>query len=530
MTNLSKILRFYILLSAITLAAISVASGQVLDKNVPQGENVVQNIVTEETNLTNREAAINVEIDRRFNELRSKILDDKSTRLDRWLIVVIIFLTVFGLFQHTKIKNYTKKFIRYDEKFIRYDEELQDYKREAKSSVAIINKYKEDVVENATGNQGRGNISTEEVDTSKEHSSKAKKHTDDSEPPLPEDANTNTEPFKQGGTIKKEIEQWQTVAKEKEISDPEVAADAWFFVGFLFQFEDPTTSNQLSNQNAFDAYTNALRINPNHVKSYFNRGNVNANLGNHENAIRDYVSAIKIQPTAKLENDGENINMLRDLYFNSGNSYTRLGIPDYVNAIVNYDLSLANAIQSIPNHRGNIYYNRGNDKFCVGDYSGAVEDYKEAISCGTFLRDSWFNQGNSEINLGNYERALKSYDESIKVDENYKNAHSNRIVAKVALGRIDEALSDINQLIQSKSSRAGDDVISTPIISNWQIIRGNRGRKKLDGNVPDIELTLTGNVGNIGMFGGVAPSGDPRYLSGGEGFPGSPGFTLRIAI
>ena len=506
-TNLYKTLRVYIFLSAITFIAVSMASTEVSDKNVPQ------DTVTEETDLANREAVISVEMSRLFNELRSEVLDDKSTELNRWLAFIAIVLTVFAIIIPVFGFLGYKKFERYEEDAKRYLDVIKGHEKKALASV--------------DGMRGADNTSIERGDTSKEHSAKIREITDDTKKTLPEKATTGTKSFQQDGGIKNEIKYWQAIAKEKEINNPKVAADTWFLVGFLYQLEDPTTTNQLSNKNALEAYTNTIRLNPNHAASYFNRGNVNANLGDHENALKDYDCSIKIIIKRGHADNPRLTHMLCRLYFNSGNSYTRLGIFGYANAIDNYESSFNHAIIAYLIYRGYIRYNRGNAKFCVEDYSSAIEDYKEAILCGTNLRGSWFNQGNAEMKLGDYEKALKSYDESIKADANHKDAYSNRIVAKIALGRIGEALSDIAKLKNSEFGKAKDGVTQMAI-GNIRIFLGNRARKELDGSIRSIELALVGNMGSIGMFGGVAPSGDARYLPGGNGFPGSPGFLLKI--
>ena len=42
-------------------------------------------------------APVEVEIQSRFNELRGELLDDRAAYIDRWLSVVAIVLTFFGL-------------------------------------------------------------------------------------------------------------------------------------------------------------------------------------------------------------------------------------------------------------------------------------------------------------------------------------------------------------------------------------------------------------------------------------------------
>ena len=470
MINFSKILRFYIFLSAITFAAVSAASTEVSDENVPQ------DIVTEETNLTDREAAINVKIDRRFNEIRSEVLDDKASIVSWWLFVIAIVLTFFAIV--IPIASYFgyKKF--------------EDIKEKAEENLDQIRKIKKDVVvlretakDHLAGMQGMGNESTVKVDTSEKTIGAIARTKNDPDASVLNNKIANALLLQRKAKNKDAIEEWRNIVRLTEDNNSDIAVNAWFSIGYLFQLENITGKNQSNNENALDAYTKAIRLNRSHVESYYNRGNLHTENKRYEDAIRDYTFAI---------------------------THT----------------AVSTAIDL-----GVIYFNRGNANFFIENYFDAIEDYRYAISCidGINLRNSWYNLGNAEIKLGSYEKALESYDESIKVDVNYKNAHSNRIVAKAELGYVDEALSGIEQLTQSQSSRTEDDVLSTLII-NGQIIRGNLVRKKLDGGAPYIELAVVGNVGNIGMFGGVRPPGNVRYLPGGKGFPGSPGFSLRIAI
>ena len=46
---------------------------------------------------TDTAAATEVEIQRRFNELRSELLDERSDSVGRWLAVTAILVTVFGV-------------------------------------------------------------------------------------------------------------------------------------------------------------------------------------------------------------------------------------------------------------------------------------------------------------------------------------------------------------------------------------------------------------------------------------------------
>ena len=470
MINLSKILCFYILLSIGIFVVTTTANSATPDENAPQ------DIGTKETNLTtveakaNAEADINVEIDRRVTELRNEFLDDKADSVSWWLAVIAIVLTFFGLIIPIfGIFGYIK---------------FKDLAKEAKQYLAEIKKDAKKAADYTAGLQGEDNKSPRAPDTAEEDSSKVQEHAKDTEESLPAKAL----PLQKDRTAN---ELRQTITKDTVESNPDKAASTWFQVGFLYQLEDPTTTNQENNKNALDAYTHAIRLNPKYIEAYFNRGNVNAYLGKHRKSIEDYASAIEIIVSPKSNNQGY-IGILKKLYFNSGNSCTQINPPYYSNAIANYDSSLTSTIPSDSHNRGIIYYNRGNAKFRIGNYSDAAEDYKKATLCEAVMRDSWYNLGNAQVKLREYEKALTCYEYSIGFDANFKNAHTNHSMVENA-SRMDES-------------------------SFLDMIQGRNTARR--------ELPFGGNSGSIGMYAGVSPPNEDRYLPGGKGLPGDSGFLL----
>ncbi|WP_424945732.1 tetratricopeptide repeat protein [Candidatus Spongiihabitans sp.] len=512
MIQLSKILRYCILLSAITFVFVPTASSEVLS------ENMMQSAVIENPSSTNTKRAIDNELRSELLELRSELLDNRADTITWWLEVALVIIAFFaivipvvsffaGLFSYRKFQDFKKEATEILEETKKIKDEVAVLKEGAEEDRRKIAEERKNAAQYNT--QGGDGKDAQEIKNAPEES------------PLDKDS-TRDLLSQQIEKSKDTIEQRKATAKAAEESNPEAAADTWFSVGYLFQLKKPTAADHSNNQNALDAYTNAIRLNPNHVEVYFNRGNVNADLGKYENAIRDYTGFIERQPASESGNAQGKITMSRNAHFNRGNACAELQPPNYGEAIVNYNIALDHAIYSTISERGMIYYNQGNAKFSIENYSGAVEDYDNAISCGTYLRDSWFNRGNAEAKLINLEDALKSYDESIKVDANYRPAYSNRAVVKFVLGRVDESLSDINQLAQSEPSGVGDNAIQVAI-NNGQIIQGSLGRKRLNKKTVDVSLEVIGNVGNIGMFGGT-------NLPGGKGFAGWPGFSLTVKI
>ena len=494
MINLSKILRFYILLSVGTLVISTTASSATPDENAPQ------DIVTEETNLTNVEAdtnaetdtnvetAIIVEIDRRVTELRNEFLDDKADSVNwwlesvsLWLAVIAIFFTIFALivpiFSYFGYQKYE------DSRKI-----IEKHVKDAEQHLDTIKKHKKEIADYTAGMPGKDNKPVTAPDTPEKDGSKVQEHTNDVEVLLPAKVDTKVLPVQEDRTAN---ELRQTITKDMEESNPGTVASTWFYVGFLYQLEDSTTTNQLNNHNALDAYTQAIRLNPNYVEAYFNRGNANAYLSEHRKAIEDYDSAIQIILSSKSDYY-KSTNTLHKLYFNSGNSCTQLRPPNYSNAIANYDLSLANTTSSNSYNHGIVYYNRGNAKFRIENYSDAAEDYRQATLCKRIMRDSLYNLGNAEVKLGDFNKASICYRESVELDANFRYASTN--------GRmVDNA---------HKQSKGG-----------FFDMLPNR-------NTAHHELLFHGNSGSIGMYGGFSPPSETRPLPGGKGFPGDSGFLL----
>jgi tetratricopeptide (TPR) repeat protein len=77
---------------------------------------------------------------------------------------------------------------------------------------------------------------------------------------------------------------------------------------------------------AIAAYTDAIRLDPNHAMAYMNRANAYDNKGNFDMALADYDQAIRITPNNPL------------IYFNRGLAYAHK--EDYVQARKDWEEAL----------------------------------------------------------------------------------------------------------------------------------------------------------------------------------------------
>ena len=205
----------------------------------------------------------------RFNELRRELLDDRAAYIDRWLSVVAIVLTFFGLF--VVVGGYLgfKRFREIESEANRHLEEIVNIR--AKSDVILQSLNAETVADNPE----EAKQTVENVQNNPEAS------------PL-DKAVARAVYLQNQDRVKDATEKWRAVAHIAEESDNDLAARAWFSVGYLIK--DDKLEEKIS------AYDKAIRLKPNNTATYNNRGAAKAKLKQFDEAIEDYDEAIRLNP------------------------------------------------------------------------------------------------------------------------------------------------------------------------------------------------------------------------------------------
>jgi tetratricopeptide (TPR) repeat protein len=162
---------------------------------------------------------------------------------------------------------------------------------------------------------------------------------------------------------------------------------------------------------------------------YINRGDEKDDLGRYEEAIKDYDTAISLNPNDALT------------YNNRGLAKDKQG--RYQEAIKDYDT----AISLNPNHAF-AYNNRGGAQCDLGRYQEAIEDYDTAIRLIPNFAAAYNNRGNAECDLGRYQESIKDYDEAIRLNPNHADAYNDRGLAKAEQGIYPEAIKDYDEAIK----------------------------------------------------------------------------------
>ncbi len=287
-----------------------------------------------------------VEIQRHFNELRGELLDKRAVSIDRWLSVIAIVLTFFGVV--VAVAGYIG--------FTRF----REIETEAKNSAMTATKHAEDakhLVDEIKKNRDTSakmiqEITAKTVADRPEEAKQAAADVDENpRASLIDKAIVQAIFLQQQGKRDEAIEKWRAVAHVAEESDNYIAAGAWFSVGYLIQEEKP--------EEGISAYNQAISLNPDYAEAYNNRGAAKTALGQHAEAIADYDEAIRLKRDyAKA-------------YNNRGVAKIALG--QRAEAIADYD----EAIRLKPDY-AEAYYHRGVAKGTLDRIDEARQDYEKS--------------------------------------------------------------------------------------------------------------------------------------------------------
>ena len=183
--------------------------------------------------------ATEVEIQRRFNELRRELLDDRADTINWWLAAAAIFLTLIGVV--TPIVGGIAAYIGFNrfrsveaearqgvEQARKYVEEIRKHREQSEEDTQRIRESLQQAIkENEIIQYYRNIDSAEEIeravqeDRDRPHASRLDR------------AIARAYSLQDEGRIEEAIEKWRAIAYVAEGIDNELAAQAWFSVGYL---------------------------------------------------------------------------------------------------------------------------------------------------------------------------------------------------------------------------------------------------------------------------------------------------------
>ncbi|WP_193199446.1 tetratricopeptide repeat-containing serine protease family protein [Nostoc sp. MG11] len=176
-------------------------------------------------------------------------------------------------------------------------------------------------------------------------------------------------------------------------------------------------------------YTTAIRLNPNYLNAYNNRGLARYNLGDYQGAIDDYNQALKINPKDA------------DPYNNRGLARSTLG--DKKGAVDDYTLALKINPKFVF-----AYNNRGIAHNSLDDSNRAIADFNQALKINPNYAEAYAGRGISYYQLGDKNRAIANFTEALRINSNLAPPYAGRGIARFDLGDKKGAITDFNQALR----------------------------------------------------------------------------------
>ncbi|MFQ4141201.1 tetratricopeptide repeat protein [Chlorogloeopsis sp. ULAP02] len=218
-----------------------------------------------------------------------------------------------------------------------------------------------------------------------------------------------------GITIYSALRQMLTVGVDVGVRPPGVVATAPKADDFYLKGNEKYS--QKDYKGAIADYTEAIRLNPNYIAAYYNRGLVRSALGDKQGAIADYNSALKINP-----NDAK-------AYLNRGVAYYALG---------NLQLAIAdsNSALKINPKLWIAISNISFIKYDQGDVEVAIKQWQAALAIDNKAVDPLLALAVALHTKGEREQALTKAKQALTIDKQYadlaflkKNLWSDRLLA-----------------------------------------------------------------------------------------------------
>ena len=213
-------------IAAIAIAAAvtggpAILSAQTVEPTVAQGTDTTA-------------AATEVAIQRRFNELRRELLDDRADTINWWLAATAIFLTLFGIV--APIAAYIG-FKRIEAEARQNVEQARRSAEEAEKHVEKIRERRKQFEEYLQPIQKPSPQQpiTEYIPGYRDIDESVQETRHETTAPQLERAEAAAFSLQREGRIEEAIEKWRSIAIVAEGIDDDLAARAWFFVGHLLQ-------------------------------------------------------------------------------------------------------------------------------------------------------------------------------------------------------------------------------------------------------------------------------------------------------
>lgn len=214
--------------------------------------------------------------------------------------------------------------------------------------------------------------------------------------------------------------------------------------------------------------TTAIKLDPNNITALTERASLFVIFGDYVNALKDYRSALKIDPSEELFyktgvaelNAGDDNKAIEHLteaikinpknefyYFFRGEAELDLG--EYDKAINDFN----KAIALKPNDYRAIF-TRGKCYFNTHEYMKAIDDFTEAEKMYSYDPELYYHRGACHYNLANYNDAIIDFSTCLEKNPDNHDALLNRAISFEHVKDYEKADKDYSQFITQHNAPA----------------------------------------------------------------------------
>ena len=186
-----------------------------------------------------------------------------------------------------------------------------------------------------------------------------------------------------------------------------------------------------------------IETDPNNVEAYIRRGIAYSHKSEYNSAVANFTKAIELDPS------------IPQLYLARGMAYQQKDEYGYAiedaTKVLELDPNNAEAYK----HRGLAYQSRGDYDRNKSDYDRAIADFTKAIElnpddtnvyCGR--GNAYQSRGDYDRNKSDYDRAIADFTKAIELNPDDAGAYSGRGTAYQSKGEHDRAITDANKAIE----------------------------------------------------------------------------------
>ena len=432
--------------------------------------------------------SLDVSLERRFNEIKRELLEQREKSIDHWLTVIGLVLTFFaivvaiaGLWAYRSFRSIEAEAKEsadaaraHEEKASGLLREITGHREESERHLGLI----------------RGVTAEGAQDSPAEATRAAEAVRGDPDASPTDKAIGRAVSLQSDGHAAEAINLWRSIWNISEAAqDDALKLRAWFSIAFLLIDADPEEAIiyfgkvlELDPANA-NAYVNrgvakgklgrhgegiadfdkAIELDPANVKAYVNRGTAHVREGRHLEGIADFDEAIELDPRnvqayvnrgAANSSSGRHQQARRDFGMAIGLAPTN--VDAYMGrAMASKDLrhrgeAFADFDKAIELDPANVkaYVNRGAAKAEEGRHIEGIADFDKAIKLDPANAKAYLNRGTAKTSIGRYSEAVVDLDKAIELDPASANAYGNRGVANGFLGHHEEAIVDLDKAIK----------------------------------------------------------------------------------